>query len=56
MRGRYMVTRLHNAESQHWRGLLRGYVFTRASHVHMHAQGCAWVCVHACVSGVRINT
>lgn len=55
MQQRYVVTSSHNAESQNRRGLLRDYAVTRGSQAHVCTQGCAWVCVQACVCEVHVN-
>lgn len=39
----YTVTPVRNAEIEHWRGLLRGYVVTQGC-----GCGCAWVQGRAC--------
>ena len=46
MHGRYTVMRTHNAETQHWRGLLCGYAVMQASHMRMCRRAC--VCMHVC--------
>jgi hypothetical protein len=37
----YEVTRMRNSESQHWRGELRGFAVTQASHVHARMRASA---------------
>lgn len=45
----YAVTKARNAESQHWRGLLRGYAVTRLPRVGMRTGMQAGACVRACM-------
>ena len=52
--GSYTVTRVRNAETQHWRGELRDYAVTRHPRVCMCAGMQAGACVRACMC-VRVQ-